>query len=317
MKLFISLLTRAKSQRVKWEDEVKLSSSPCGQLSQQQHPEHNLSSREHTQVCRDEFETVKWAFSVQNNLRQAALRPVHLSSQCAGYHLCQTDNRHVPCSSKLVQLIGTFRTDVWGGQRVMEILKKKNDKLHKTLHQLLLTLQKVENFVGVKLFFSHQFCDPRIWLPKANKAVQKTMNTSSKSITFFKGLKLQINQTPLCIMCNSPTGDAWKARHKTLEHRHQACDGQTLCIAVASICHRDACLSCWTVIFYSQKVSLLHVYISSSPRLKSKRLSALSTTLIPDAAQQKVQRRTSGGPAGTRQHFRPRWTSPTAVSDGE
>lgn len=85
MKLFISLLTRAKSQRVKWEDEVKLSSSPCGQLSQQQHPEHNLSSREHTQVCMDEFETVKWAFSVQNNLRQAALRPVHLSSKCAGY----------------------------------------------------------------------------------------------------------------------------------------------------------------------------------------------------------------------------------------
>lgn len=83
MKLFISLLTRAKSWRVKWEDEVKLSSSRCGQLSQQQHPEHNLASREHTQARGDEFETVKWAFLVQNNLRQAALRPVHLNSKCA------------------------------------------------------------------------------------------------------------------------------------------------------------------------------------------------------------------------------------------
>lgn len=62
MKLFIGLLTRAKSQSVKWADEVELSSSSCGQLSQQQHQEHNLSSPEHTQVCGDEFETVKWAF---------------------------------------------------------------------------------------------------------------------------------------------------------------------------------------------------------------------------------------------------------------
>lgn len=83
MKLFICLLTRAKLQRVKWEDEVKLSSSPSGQLSQQQHPEHNLSSQEHTQLCRDEFETVKWAISEQNNLRQATPRATHLNRKCA------------------------------------------------------------------------------------------------------------------------------------------------------------------------------------------------------------------------------------------
>lgn len=84
MKPFFSLLTRAKLQRVKWEDEVKPSSSASGQLSQQQqHPEHNLSSQERTQLCRDEFETGKCVFSEQNNTRQATARAAHLNSKHA------------------------------------------------------------------------------------------------------------------------------------------------------------------------------------------------------------------------------------------
>lgn len=95
-------------------------------------------------------------------------------------------------------------------------------------------------------------------------------------------------------MCNSPKADTEQARHKTL-----AITGWSLCYEHFAIlpCQsvRETRLKLLNGDFLFTKsfiVACLHFLLASAA---VKRLSALSTAPIPDAAQQKVQRRNLRG----------------------